>query len=150
MGNVLSLLSSVPVTHQTPREMEEIQNQEPETFQIECAVCLTDRTIFKKMHHSWSPETGHYVCLGCFRGWRRACAESRAEFPECEQLTCPLCGVVECSTSNRSLHVACSGCRAVCETEYLSGGVSTWPRIIPDAPSAGTASPRPKSAPYVD
>ena len=59
MGNVLSSLSAVPATHQTPREMEEIQNQEPETFQVECAVCLTDRLIFKKMHHSWSPETGH-------------------------------------------------------------------------------------------
>ena len=88
---MLSLLSSVPVTHQTPRGMEEIQNQEPETFQVECAVCLTDRLIFKKMHHSWSPETGHYVCLGRFRAWKRACTESRAEWPECEQLTCPLC-----------------------------------------------------------
>ena len=122
MGNVLSLLSSVIVTHQTPKEMEEIQDQEPETFQVECAVCLTDRLIFKKMHHSWSPETGHYVCLGCFRAWKRACTESRSEWPECEQLTCPLCGVIECYSRNPSLYVACSGCRALCVSEYLSSG----------------------------
>ena len=122
MGNVLSLLSSVPMTYQAPREVEEPRSQEPETFQVECAVCLTDKTIFRKMHHSWNTETGNYVCLGCFWAWKRACAESRAEFPECEQLTCPLCGVVECYTSNLSLYVACFGCRAVCETEYLSGG----------------------------
>ena len=122
MGNLLSLLSSVPVTYQAPREMEETRNQEPETFQIECAACLTDRTIFKKMHHSWSPETGHYVCLGCFRAWKRACTESRADWPECEQLTCPLCGIDNCYTKNPSLYVACSGCRDLCVTEYLSFG----------------------------
>ena len=89
MGNVLSLLSSVPMTYQAPREMEETRNQEPETFQVECAVCLTDRTIFKKMHHSWSTETGHYVCLECFWAWKLSCTENRAEWPNCEQLTCP-------------------------------------------------------------
>ena len=73
MGNIFSSLSPVPATHPTPRGMEEIQHQESETFQVECAVCLTDRLVFKKMHHSWSPETGHYVCFGCFRAWKRAC-----------------------------------------------------------------------------
>ena len=122
MGNVLSLLSSVPVTHQTPRGMEEIQNQEPETFQVECAVCLTDRTIFKKMHHSWSPETGHYVCLDCFWSWKRSCTESRA-VPNCEQLTCPLCGMDNCYTKSMSVYVACSGCRTLCvnRNTWLTG-----------------------------
>ena len=109
---------SVPVTHQT----QEIQNQEPETFQVECALCLTNCTIFKKMHDSWSPETGHYVCFGCFRAWKRACTESKAEWPESEQLTCPLCGIVECYSRDPSIYVACSGCRALCVSEYLSSG----------------------------
>ena len=80
--------------YRVPRETEEPRDQEPETFQVECAVCLTDKTVFKKMHHSWDTETGHYVCLECFWAWKLSCAENRAEWPECEQLACPLCGVV--------------------------------------------------------
>ena len=123
MGNVLSSLSSVPATHQTPREMEEIQNQESETFQVECAVCLTDRLIFKKMHHSWSPETGHYVCLDCFWSWKLSCSESRADLPNCEQLTCPLCGIDNCYTLSMSVYVACSGCKTLRKSErYMAHG----------------------------
>ena len=132
MGSVLSSLSSVPATHPTPREMEEIQHQESETFQVECAVCLTDRLIFKKMHHSWSPETGHYVCLGCFRAWKLACTESRSEWPECEQLTCPLC--VSEPFASRST--------------FPQEAMATWPRTIQDALSAGVASQRPRNVPF--
>ena len=122
MGNVFSSLSPVPATRLTPRGLEEVPHQESETFQVECAVCLTGRLVFKKMHHSWSPETGHYVCFGCFRAWKRACQESRSEWPECDQLTCPLCGIVECYSRDSSIYVACSGCRALCVTEYLGFG----------------------------
>ena len=117
MGNVLSLLSSVPVTYQTPREMKETRNQEPETFQVECAVCLTDQTIFNKMHHSWSTDTWHYVCLECFWAWNLSCTENRAELPNCEQLTCPISGVANCYTLSISVYVAWFGCRTLCKSE---------------------------------
>ena len=117
MGNVFSSLSPVPATHPTPREVEEIQHQESETFQVECAVCLTDRLVFKKMHHSWSPETGHYVCLDCFWSWKLSCSENRAHLPNCEQLICPLCGIDNCYTLSMSVYVACSGCKTLRRSE---------------------------------
>ena len=123
MGNVLSLLSSVPMTYQAPREVEEPRSQEPETFQVECAVCLTDKTIFRKMHHSWNTETGHYVCLECFWAWKLSCSENRAEWPNCQQLTCPICGVDNCYTLSMSVYVACFGCRTLCKSErYMAHG----------------------------
>ena len=117
MGNVLSSLSSVPATHPTPRELEEIQHQESETFQVECVVCLTDRLIFKKMHHSWSPETGHYVCLDCFWSWKLSCSENRSHLPDRKQLLCPLCGIDDCYLFSMSVHVACYGCKTLRRSE---------------------------------
>ena len=117
MGNVFSSLSPVPATHSTPRGLGEVPHQESETFQVECAVCLTDRLIFKKMHHSWSPETGHYVCLDCFWSWKLSCSENRAHLPNCNQLLCPLCGIDKCYTLSMSVHVACYGCKSLRRSE---------------------------------
>ena len=150
-GNVLSLLSSVPVTHQAPREMEETRNQEPENFQVECAVCLTDRTIFKKMHHSWSTETGHYVCLECFWSWNYPAPRIG--------LTCPIVN------NSRALSVgwttaipwACRSTWLVSDAEPSVNrndtwptGVPTWPKTIPDVPFAGNASRELRNVPSVD
>ena len=60
--------------NQHPENWKKFHTKSPRLFKWNAAVCLTDRLIFKKMHHSWSPETGHYVCFGCFRAWKRACS----------------------------------------------------------------------------